>query len=64
MQKELEKIIYKLHEILAVEQLEYHNKMWLAGSDASRSELKQSELKDLINRLNTLALDIADKIKL
>lgn len=59
MQKEFEFIIYKLHELLAVEQLEFHNKIWLSGSDASRSEMKQSELKYLISRLSTLALDVA-----
>lgn len=60
MQKEFEAIIYKLHELLAVEQLEYHNKTWLSGSDATRSQQKQDDLKHLINRLNTLALDVAD----
>jgi hypothetical protein len=59
MQKEFEFIICKLHELLAVEQLEYHNKTWLSGSEASRSEQKQDDLKYLINRLNTLALDVA-----
>lgn len=59
MQKELETIIYKLHELLAVEQLEYHNKTWLSGSEATRSEQKQDNLKYLINQLNTLALDVA-----
>lgn len=59
MQKEFETIIYKLHELLAVEQLEYHNKTWLSGSEATRSEQKQDDLKYLINRLNTLALDVA-----
>ena len=59
MQKELETIIYKLHELLAVEQLEYYNKFWLSGSEATRSEQKQDDLKYLINRLNALALDIA-----
>lgn len=60
MQKEFEAIIYKLHELLAVEQLEYHNKTWLFGSDSTRSQQKQDDLKHIINRLNTLALDVAD----
>jgi len=60
MQKEFEIIIYKLHELLAVEKLEYHNKTWLSGSEATRSEQKQDDLKYLINRLNTLALDVAN----
>lgn len=59
MQKEFESIIYKLQELLSVEQLEYHNKNWLSGSDATRSQQKQDDLKHLINRLNTLALDVA-----
>lgn len=59
MQKEFEYIIYKLHELLAVELLEYHNKTWLSGNEATRSEQKQDDLKYLINRLNTLALDVA-----
>ena len=59
MQKEFETIIYKLHELLAVEQLEYHNKTWLSGNEATRSEQKQDDLKYLIGRLNTLALDVA-----
>lgn len=59
MQKEFEFIICKLHELLAVEQLEYHNKTWLSGSEATRSEQKQDDLKCLINRLNSLALDVA-----
>lgn len=59
MQKEFGYIIDKLHELLAVEQLEYHNKSWLSGSEATRSEQKQEDLKYLINRLNTLALDVA-----
>jgi len=60
MQKEFKSIIYKLHELLAVEQLEYHNKIWLSGSDAARSEQKQDDLKYLISRLNALALDVAN----
>lgn len=61
MQKEFEFIIYKLHELLAVEQLEYHNKSWLSGSESTRSQQKQDNLRYLINRLNTLALDVVGK---
>lgn len=59
MQTEFQFILDKLRELLAVEILEWHNKNLLSGNDATRSEYKQDELKILINRVNTLALDVA-----
>lgn len=61
MQTEFQFIIDKLRELLAVEALEWHNKNLLSGNDATRSEYKQDELKSLINRVGTLALDVAGK---
>ena len=61
MQTEFQFILHKLQELLAVETLEWHNKNLLSGNDATRSEYKQEELKSLINRVNTLAFDVAGK---
>ncbi len=59
MQTEFQFILDKLREMLAVETLEWLNKPLLNGNDATRSEYKREELKNLINRVNTLALDVA-----
>lgn len=60
MQSKIEKIIDRLKVLSAVETLEYHNKIWLAASDATRSEWKQDEYKCLLNAMNDIAIDFAN----
>lgn len=60
MQSKIEKIIDRLKVLSAVEVLEYHNKIWLAASDATRSEWRQDEYKCLLNAMNDLAIDFAN----
>lgn len=48
MENDFKLIIAELEQLLAVEQLEYHDKTWLDGSDASRSERKQGRLRYII----------------
>lgn len=60
MQTEFQFIIDKLRELLALESLEWQNKNLLSGDDATRSVYKQDELKGLINRVNSLAIDVAN----
>lgn len=53
-------IIAELEQLLAVEQLEYHNKTWLDGSDASRSEKKQGRLRYIIASLKDKSSESAE----
>lgn len=43
-----------LRELLAVEELEYHDKNLLSGDDCTRSEWKQARLKDALRLLNDI----------
>lgn len=51
--KLIKSVAESLEELLAVEVLEYHNKNWLAGNDATRSRNIQTALEGIISLLNS-----------
>ena len=48
------KIIGIVDELMAVTELEYHNKNWLSGNDGSRNRSKTRTLEEIRNQLINL----------